>query len=83
MTLPNQNSRMVNALCKAEFEYLGLQATLQEVLNLKSEHVIETHARLVEHTNAHKTTNECIALEQTLRVLVIELQQLTSGTTNF
>jgi hypothetical protein len=74
---------MMNALGKAKLEYLCLQATLQKVLNLKSKHVIKTHARLVEHANAHKSTNQRIAFEQTLRVLVIELEQLTRSTTNF
>jgi hypothetical protein len=60
-----------------------LQATLQKVLNLKGKHVIETHARLVEHANADKSTNERIAFEQTLWILVIELEQLTRSTTDF
>jgi hypothetical protein len=83
MTLPDQNSRMMNALGKAQLKYLCLQATLQEVLNLKSKHVIKAHARLVEHANAHKSTNECVAFEQTLWVLVIELEQLTRSTPDF
>ena len=83
MTLPDQNTSMVNALCKAKFKYLCLQATLQEIFNLESEHVIKTHACLVEHTNPHKMTDECIAFEQTLRVLIIEFEQLTGCTTDF
>jgi hypothetical protein len=83
MTLPDQNSCMMNALGKAKLKDLRLQATLQEVLNLKSKHVIKTHARLVEHANAHKSTNECIAFKQSLRVLVIELEQLTRSTSDF
>lgn len=83
VTLPNQNTRMVDALSEAELEDLSLKTTFQEVLNFQRQHVIETHAGLVEHTNAHKTTYEGVTLKQTLRVLCIELEQLTSGTPNF
>jgi len=73
----------MNALGKAKLKYLRLQATLQKVLNLEGEHVIKTHTRLVEHPNAHKSTNERIAFEQTLRVFVIEFEQLTRSSTDF
>jgi hypothetical protein len=83
MTLPDQNSSMVDALGEAKFKHLCLQATFQEIFNLEGEHVIESHACLVEHTNPHKTPDECIAFEQTLRVLVVELEQFTSRTADF
>ena len=83
MTLPDQNSSMVNTLCEAKFEYLCLQTALQEIFNFESEHVVKAHARLIKHTNPHKTTDECIAFEQTFWVLIIEFQQLTSCTTDF
>ena len=73
---------MVDRLGQAALEDLGLETTLQEVLDLKGQHVIETHAGLVEHTDAHETANERVTLEQTLRVLVVELEQFTSGTTD-
>ena len=40
--------------------HLSLETTLQEVLNLEAEHVIELHAALVQHTDTHQTTQECI-----------------------
>ena len=73
---------MVDGLGQTALEDLSLGTTLQEVLNLEGQHVIETHTGLVEHTNANETTNEGITLEQTLGVLGIELQELTSSTTN-
>lgn len=73
---------MVDRLGKTALEDLGLQATLQKVLDLQGQHVIETHAGLVEHTDAHETANEGVALEETLGVLVIELEELTGSTTN-
>jgi hypothetical protein len=83
VALADEDTSMVDALGEAALEDLGLQTTLQEVLNLEGKHVIETHAALVEHTNAHEAANESIALEETLRVLVVEFEELTSSTTNF
>jgi len=83
MSLPDQNASMVNALRKAKLEDLRLQPSLQEILDLERQHVIETHTSFVKNTNAHEPTNERISFEETLRVLCIELEQLTSSTTNF
>ncbi len=73
MSLPDKNTGVVNALGKTALEYLGLQATLQEVLNLQGQHVIETHARLIEHTDPDKTTDKSVTLKETLGILSIEL----------
>jgi hypothetical protein len=73
---------MVDALRQAALEHLRLQAALEEVLDLERKHVIETHARLVEHTDAHEAADEGVALEEALGVLVVELEQLTRGTPN-
>ena len=83
MTLPNQYACVVDTLRQAKLENLCLKATLQEILNLQSQHVIQTHASLIEHTNANQTTDKGIAFEETLGVFCIELKQLTSSTTNF
>ena len=80
--LADENTSVVDGLGQAALEDLSLQATLQEVLDLQGQHVIETHAGLIEHTNADETANEGVTLEETLRVLVIELEQLTSRTTD-
>ena len=82
MSLPDQNTGMVDGLCKANLEDLGLQPALQEILDLEGQDVIETHAGLVEHTDTDKSSNESITLEKTLGILVIELEQFTGSTTN-
>jgi hypothetical protein len=43
---------MMNALRQPALEHLRLEPTLQEILDLEREHVIEAHAGLVEHTDA-------------------------------
>lgn len=80
--LPDEDTGVVNGLRETALEDLGLETTLQEVLDLQGQHVIETHAGLVEHTNADETADEGVTLEQTLRVLGVELEQLTGSTTD-
>jgi hypothetical protein len=74
---------MMNAFCQATLENLSLQPPLQEIFNLQRQHVIEPHPRLIQHTNAHEPTDECVTLEETFGVFVVELEKLTGSTTNF
>ena len=41
------------------------------------------HVGLVQHTDAHKMVNEGVALKETLGVLVIELEELMGGMSDF
>ena len=75
--LADENTSVVNGLGQAALEDLSLEATLQEVLDLQGQHVIQTHAGLVEHTDANETTDEGVTLEKTLGVLLVESQELT------
>jgi len=59
-----------------------LQATLQEIFDLQSQHVIQSHAVLIEHTNSHKTTDQGVTLEKTFGILLVELEKFTSSTSN-
>lgn len=83
MSLPNESSCMVNTFRQTALEHLGLQTPLQEILDLKGQHVIETHARFIEHTDAHETANNGVTLKETLWVLGVELEKLSGSTTNF
>ena len=49
---------MVDGLGETRLEDLGLQPTLQEILDLQGQYVIETHAGLVEHTDTDETANQ-------------------------
>ena len=73
---------MVDRLGETKLVDAGLKTALQEVLNLQGQHVIETHAGLIEHTDADETANKGVTLEKTFGVLVIELEEFTSSTTN-
>ena len=63
VSLADKNTGVVDAFRKPTLEDLGLQPALQEILDLEGEHVVETHLGLVQHTNTHKPTNQCIAFE--------------------
>ena len=73
---------MVNTLGQPALEHLCLQATLQEIIDLQSQHVIQSHVVLIEHTDSHETADQGVALEKTLWILLIELEKFTSGTSN-
>jgi len=73
---------MVDALGQAALEHLCLQATLQEIFNLQSQHVIQPHPVLIKHTNSNKTTNQGVALEKSLGIFLVELEKFTSGTSD-
>merc|ERR1712189_88403 len=80
VALLDQHTGVMDGLGQAEFEDLGLETTLQEVLNLETKNVIELHLILGEDTDAHKTTEKGITLEKTLWVLVLQGEK---GTGNF
>lgn len=77
MPLLDQNTSMMNTLCKTELVDTCLQPTLQKVLKLQSQYIIEFHAGLVEHTDPDKTTNQRISFEKTFGVFFVERQKLT------
>lgn len=58
-----------------------LKTTLQEIVGVESQHVIELHAGVVQNTNTNETTNESVTLEEALGVLLLESQELTGSTT--
>lgn len=69
----------VRAIPSDEVQLTGLQTTLQEVLGLEGKHIIELHARLVEHADTHQTANQGVALEEALGILFVEGEKLTAG----
>lgn len=61
--LTDQDTGVVDRLGESRLEDLSLETTLEEILNLESEDVIETHAGLVEDTDTNKTTNQGVTLQ--------------------
>jgi hypothetical protein len=79
MSLTDKNTGVMNGLGKAKLVDTGLQTTLQEILNLQGQYVIELHAGFVKDTNTDETANEGIAFEKTLGVFLVEGKKLTEG----
>lgn len=77
VALADQDTGVVDGLGETELVDTGLQAALQEILDLQGQDVIELHAGLVEHTDTDQTANEGIAFEETLGVLLVEGKKLT------
>lgn len=53
----------MDRLGKAESVDAGLETALQEVLDLESQDVIESHAGFVEHTDTDETADQGVTLE--------------------
>ena len=66
MPLLDEDTGMVNRLGESEFEHLGLESALHEVLGLEGEHVVELHLVLGEHAGPHEASEQCIALKPVL-----------------
>lgn len=78
MALADEHTSVVDGLSKTELVDAGLETALQEVLDLEGKHIIELHARLVEHTNTDETADERVTLKETLGILLIESQERTA-----
>lgn len=71
VSLTDEDTGVVDRLGESRLEDLSLEATLEEILNLESEDVIETHAGLVENTDSYKTTDQGV----TLYVQIVEVKK--------
>lgn len=79
MLLADEDASVVDGLGESQLEHLGLEATLEEVLDAQAEHVIELHLLLAEHADAHQASQKGIAFEESLRILLLEREQLSGG----
>lgn len=79
MTLSDQNTSVMNTLRQPKLVDTSLESSLQEIFDLKGQHVIEFHAGFVKHADTNETSDEGIAFEESLRVFFIEGEKLTVG----
>ena len=77
VALLDEDTSVVDGLGETELVDTSLETTLQEVLDLEGQDVIELHAGLVEHTDTHETANQGVTLEETLGVLLVHGEELT------
>lgn len=79
VTLFDQDTGVMDGFGEAELVDTGLKTTLQEILHLQGQDVIELHAGFVQHTHSHETSDEGIAFEESLGVLFVKGKKLTIG----
>ena len=82
VSLLDENTGVVDRLGKAKLEDLGLESSLQEVLDTESKDIIELHLVLGKNTDADETSDQGVTLEKTLGVLLITGQKITSSTSD-
>lgn len=51
----------MDGLGQSQFEDLSLQTTLEEILDLQTENVIELHAAFVQHSDSDQTTQKGVS----------------------
>ncbi len=79
VALLDEDTGVVDGFCETELVDTSLETALKEIFDFEGKHVIELHAGFVEDSNTDETANQGIAFEQTLGVLLVESQQLTTA----
>jgi hypothetical protein len=77
VTLADEDTSVMDGLGQSKLVDLSLKTTLHEILNLEGEHVIELHARVVEHTDTDETANEGVTFEEAARFFFVEGEEFT------
>jgi hypothetical protein len=77
VTLLDEDTGVVDGFGETELADTGLQTAFKEIFDFEGEHVIELHARFVEHTDTDETSNEGVAFEETLGIFFIKREKLT------
>ena len=55
VTLTDKHTGMENRFTQAQLEDLGLQPSLQEILSLQAQDVIQLHLALIQHPNVNRS----------------------------
>merc|ERR1719233_2438892 len=79
MSLPDQDSSVVDRFSKPELEDLGLQSTLQEIFNLETEHEIELHLGFIQDSNPYEPPEKSISLKEPFLVFLFKSKQLSGS----
>lgn len=82
VSLSNQHSGVVDRSGQTQLENLGLQSSLQEVLDSQGQNVIQLHSVLGQDTDSHQSSDQSVTFEQSLLILVVSGQQVTSSSSD-
>ena len=77
VSLSDENSSVVDRFGESGLEDLSLQPSLEEVLHLEGENVIQSHPLLVQHTDSDQSSDQSVSLKQSLRVLFLQFEQFS------
>lgn len=61
MALADEHAGVVDGFGQAQFEHLGLQAALQEILDFQAQDVIQLHLAFVQHADPDQAAQEGVA----------------------
>lgn len=82
VSLSDQDSGVVDRSGQAQLENLGLQSSLQKVFGGQRQDVIQLHLVLGQDTNSHQSSDQGVTLKQSLGVLLVSGQKITSGSSD-
>lgn len=82
VSLSDQDSGVVDRSGQAQLENLGLQSSLQKVFGGQCQDVIQLHLVLGQDTNSHQSSDQGVTLKQSLGVLLVSGQKITSGSSD-
>merc|ERR1739842_145878 len=80
--LLDEHSGVMDGLGESELEHLGLKPSLQEVLNLESEHEIQLHATFIQDSDTDETPEQSVSLEQAAGIFLLQRKQLSGRGTD-
>lgn len=78
VSLADENTGMMDALCQSKLEDEGLETTLQHILWCQSQHIIQFVLVLGQESVLEHSSQQGLSLEKTTWVLLIKSEQLTS-----
>lgn len=79
VTVSDHDTCVVDRLGEAKLEHLCLETTFEEVFGLKVKDVVKLHLVFLQDAVSDETTEECIAFEEPLWVLLVEGKQFTGS----
>lgn len=78
VSLADENTGMMDALCQSKLEDESLKTTLQHILWGQSQHIIQFVLVLCQESVLEHSSQEGLSLEKTTWILLIKSEQLTS-----
>jgi len=77
VSLSDEHAGVVDGFGESELEDLGLESSLEEILDLETENVIKLHLVFGEDTNSDKSSKKGVTFEKSLGVFLVEGEEST------